>query len=52
MNNYENAVTMLRTAKTVEQWNTIRSQVKDTLTAKELNKIDSSGLIVEVLGKD
>lgn len=52
MTNYENAVNQLKTAKTVAQWNQIREDVKDTLTDVELNKIDSSGLITEVLGRD
>ena len=52
MNNYDQAVAELRTAKDVKQWNTIRAKWVAQLTQTELNKIDSSGLITEVLGQD
>lgn len=50
--NYATAVATLQTAKTVSEWNEIRATVKATLTPVEFNKIDYSGLIVKVLGKD
>ena len=52
MSNYETAVAKLRTATTVEQWNDLRDEVKDTLSTSDLYKVDASGLIVEVLGAD
>lgn len=52
MTNFETAVATLITAKTVEQWNELRDSVKHTVSVSELNKIDSGGLIVEVLGAD
>ena len=51
-NNYESAVAALKEATNIEQWNAIRSRVARTLSAQQLAKIDSSGLIVEVLGAD
>jgi hypothetical protein len=52
MNNYEKAIELLKTAKNVTQWNELRESIKSTLTQSELCQIDSSGLIVEVLGKN
>jgi hypothetical protein len=52
MNNYEKAIELLKTAKNVTQWNELRESIKNTLTQSELCQIDSSGLIVEVLGKN
>lgn len=52
MNNYEKAIELLKTAKNVTQWNELRESIKFTLTQSELCQIDSSGLIVEVLGKN
>lgn len=50
--NMQYAIERLKTAKSVEHWNEIRSRLKDSLTTQELLTIDSGGLIVEVLGKD
>lgn len=50
MTNYENAVTLLQTATTVQQWNELRDSIKNTLTVAELAQIDSS--ITKVLGQD
>lgn len=50
--NYEKAIELLKTAKNVTQWNELRESIKNTLTQSELCQIDSSGLIVEVLGKN
>lgn len=52
MTNFENAVALLKQVKTVKEWNEVRDSIKDTLTVEELFKVDSSGLITEVLGED
>lgn len=52
MTNFENAVALLKQVKTVKEWNEVRASIKDTLTIAELYRIDSSGLITEVLGAD
>ena len=52
MDNYEQAVMKLSQAKTVQEWNQIREGVKDTLSPSELCRIDSQGLIVQILGQD
>ena len=48
----EEAIEKLKQAKNVKEWNTIRDSIKDKITMEELTNIDSSGLIVQVLGKD
>lgn len=50
--NYELAIDRLKTAKSVKEWNSIREELKDTLTRDEITRIDKSGLIVQVLGVD
>jgi hypothetical protein len=52
--NLQNAINELRTAKSVADWNTIRKKyiVNELINQWELNYIDCSGLIVEVLGSD
>lgn len=52
MTNKEKAIAALRDAKTIDQWNEIRDKNKAFLTMAELNEIDQSRLIVEVLGQD
>lgn len=52
MTNYERAIDLLRTAKSVQHWNELRSVTKAILTTDEMNLIDASGLIVKVLGPD
>lgn len=52
MTNYESAINLLMTATNVSKWNELRAFVKPTLKIEEMNKIDSSGLIVQVLGPD
>lgn len=49
---YEKAIIELLKATSVEHWNDIRSTFINKLTGRELCKIDSSGLIVEILGAD
>jgi hypothetical protein len=51
-NNFTEALTELKTAKSVDQWNEIRYRWVDILGREELAEIDSSGLIVQVLGRD
>jgi hypothetical protein len=51
-NNFTEALTELKTAKSVDQWNEIRYRWVDILEREELAEIDSSGLIVQVLGRD
>lgn len=51
-NNYQEAIKALSNAKTVKEWNQIRSQWTDILSQGELAYIDASGLIVKLLGKD
>jgi hypothetical protein len=51
-NNFTEALTELKTAKSVTQWNEIRERWVDILEREELAEIDSSGLIVQVLGRD
>ena len=50
----QNAIDELSTAKSVSEWNAIRKSIllKDLLNQWELNYIDSSGLIVKVLGSN
>lgn len=52
--NLQNAIDELSTAKSVAEWNAIRKSIllKDILNQWELNYIDSSGLIVKVLGSE
>lgn len=52
MNNYDSAIASLKTAKDVHHWNFIRDGLKRHLAISEITKIDQSGLIVEVLGRD
>ena len=51
-NNFTEALTELKTAKSVDQWNEIRYRWVDVLDREQLAEIDSSGLIVQVLGRD
>lgn len=44
------AISELRTAKSVSEWNEIRAKYVDTLSQSELAYIDGSGLITQVLG--
>lgn len=46
------AIQELSRAKSVQHWNLIRSTVVDKLSRKDMADIDSSGLIVQVLGAD
>ena len=46
------AIRSLKLAKDVTDWNIIRETFVSILSTQELAIIDSSGLIVEVLGKD
>jgi hypothetical protein len=46
------AETQLKTATTIEEWNSIRSKASLRLSKEELCEIDMSGLIIEVLGSD
>lgn len=50
--NYFQALKALENAKSVKEWNDIRSYWTEVLTQGELALIDSSGLIVKLLGKD
>ncbi len=52
MINYEEAIARLKTAKDVPHWNEIRDGLKRYLGINGITKIDQSGLIVEVLGRD
>jgi hypothetical protein len=52
----EEAFQIMRTSKTIQEWNENREIVMNKCTNKEWNdiywQIDASGLVVEVLGKD
>jgi len=52
MTNLQSAINVLKTARNVYHWNDIRENLKKDLTMKEIQHIDCSGLIVEVLGQD
>jgi hypothetical protein len=47
---FTNCVNELSRAKTILEWNAIRKPYVDVLTPQEMATIESSGLIVEVLG--
>lgn len=49
---YNTAISKLQQVQSVEEWNEIRNEYKRLLEPKELIFIDSSGLIVEILGPD
>ena len=51
-NNFTEALTELKTAKSVDQWNEIRYKWVDIISTQELAEIDSCGLIVQVLGRE
>lgn len=44
------AISELKTATSVSEWNTIREKHFASLTQSELAYVDGSGLITEVLG--
>lgn len=53
----EKAIKLLRTAKNVQEWNSLRESIKSQCTTGEqwlklAADIDGYGLIVEVLGPD
>lgn len=53
----ERAISMLKEAKDVENWNNIREYIKTQLSTEEWFQryqylVDASGLIVKVLGPD
>ena len=47
---FTNCVNELVRAKTIDEWNAIRKPYVDVLERNEMALIDSSGLVVEVLG--
>lgn len=47
---FTNCVLELLRATTIAEWNAIRKPYVDVLTRDEMATIDSSGLVVEVLG--
>jgi hypothetical protein len=53
---HEQAVEIMRTSTTVEEWNSKRDEVRSKCSSEEWAKLswklDAMGLIVEVLGKD
>jgi len=46
------AIEELKTVKSVKEWNNVRAKYLSLLSREEIARIDSEGLIVEVLGKD
>lgn len=50
--NYDEVIANLKNVKTVREWNDVRDRAKRFLSLKEINSIDQSGLIVDVLGED
>jgi hypothetical protein len=52
----DEAIAVMRTSTTIEEWNNNREVVKNACTNKQWNQyftyIDAMGLAVEVLGKD
>jgi hypothetical protein len=52
----EQAIEIMRTSKTIEEWNENREIVMNKCTNKEWKtisvEIDAYGLVVEVLGRD
>ena len=47
-----NAKEILSRCKTVKEWNETREGLKSYISLKEINDIDRSGLIVQVIGPD
>lgn len=49
---YDQAVEKLKGAKSVSHWNEIREELKSLVSTSDITRIDTSGLIVKVLGPD
>ena len=41
----------MNTAKTVKEWNLLREEAKSKFTHEQINQLDASGFIVEVLNQ-